>query len=240
MIHIKHKLFLATYKFDLLWVFLAFLPILIKVFFFTDLSYKSGLAGNPFYFIGRFMFGGLLLGGLFLSLILIVLINIIWSIIKSYRTKKVNWLKLSLSIFPLLILLPPAFYWSSVSEPGAVPFLRGYEKWVQKEVNIPAIQEWLASLPSEHSGKYYFEAKDFPGKLPEVITKLNLYHIYFSEFKDGQRQVEFEWGSAFGHWGIRIGLPGMDCPEEGCIKLSESEWEYRRPIQSGVYIFDRG
>ena len=63
----------------------------------------------------------------------------------------------------------------------------------------------------------------------------------FSTFENGKRSVEFEWGCALEHWGIIIGLPEMETPqEEDCIDLSESEREYRRPIQPGVYIFDRG
>jgi hypothetical protein len=119
--------------------------------------------------------------------------------------------------------------------------LRGYEKWVEKKIDIEAIRQWLIALPPEYSGQYYFDAKDFPKELPLAITNLDPYHMNLSEFKNGQRQVEFEWGRALGHWGIRIGLEGMETPkEEECIKFSESEWEYRRPIQPGVYIFDRG
>ena len=99
----------------------------------------------------------------------------------------------------------------------------------------------MTDLPPEYSGQYDFEASDFPGELPDVVKKLNPYHMQLSEFKNEQRQIELEWGCALGHFGIVIGLPGMDTPkEEELIKHSESEWEYRRSIQSGVYIFDRG
>lgn len=41
--------------------------------------------------------------------------------------------------------------------------------------------------------------------------------------------------------GIVIGLPGMETHEgEALIKYTDCDFEYRRRIQSGVYIFNRG
>ena len=147
-----------------------------------------------------------------------------------------GWLKTSFSILPFLICIFLIFD----TKPGVVYFIQGYENWVQKEVDIASIQKWLVSLDVVYSEKYYFEAKDFPEELPIAITKLEPYHMEFTKFDADNRSVEFEWGCAFGHFGIRIGLPGMETPREGSIKISKNKWEYRRPIQSGVYIFNRG
>ena len=57
------------------------------------------------------------------------------------RTIK-NKLKAALIILPFFFLLIPPVY--DVA-PLAPVFLKGYEKWVIKNVNINAIQQWLAN-----------------------------------------------------------------------------------------------
>ncbi|MBC8379632.1 MAG: hypothetical protein H8E62_10700 [Planctomycetes bacterium] len=214
--------------------------VTIYLLFFSNLNYKAGLVGNPFYvyeILSWFLFLLLIL----LIVLIIALVNTISVAVKAYKTKHIEWAKLLLAITPLLMLTVFFIPGTSSVEPGAVYFLRGYEKWIEKEVDIEGIRQWLISLPSEYSGKSYYNITDYPKELPEVITKLEPQYMILSEFKDEERCVEFEWGGAFGHWGIRIGLPGMYTPkEEECIKIHESEWEYRRPIEPGVYIFDRG
>ncbi len=235
-----NQFWFMRYKLSLFLITSTFILILIHVVFFRNFSYKSGLAGNAFYYFGLLLWS-LPVESLLLIAFIISLIHFLCAIIKSLKIKQYKWLRILLALCPAILTL---IYLGSVIfplEPGVYEFLRGYEKWVEKEVDIPTIQQWLASLPEEYSGQYYFEATGFPEPLPEAITKLDPYHMEFSEFKDGIRSVEFEWGCALDHWGIIIGLPGMETPkEEECIKLHESEWEYRRPIQSGVYIFDRG
>lgn len=233
---------IAKYKFDIFFAVSILFLILIFIIFFRNIHYKSGLEGNAFYALASLPWILLWLGALILFS-LTAIISTIMAIIKAFKTKKIEWLRLSLAVLPLLAVVGSFLLnaLSAESGPGAWHFLRGYEKWVEKNVDIPAIQKWLISLPSEYSGQDYFEASDFPEELPDVITKLDPYHMYLSKFKDGQRSVEFEWGSALGHFGIVIGLQGMETPEEEeLIKHSDSEWEYKRPIQSGVYIFDRG
>lgn len=236
-----YTLYVYLYRYIL--IIFTLCLILIHRFFLADLPYKSGLVGNAFYALG-FLPWILLFWGVLILFFIFVIIVIVCTIIKTVKARKKEWLKLSLTILPLLVLLgyflPNSF--SNKSSAGAWDFLRGYEKWVEKNVDTSAIQEWLISLPPKYSGQYYFEATDFPEELPDAITKFNPYHMSLSEFKDGQRQIEFEWGGAgaFGHFGIVIGLPGMETPKEGeVIKRSESEWEFRRPVQSGIYIFYR-
>lgn len=240
-----HKITIRHYVLDIIPIALFLLTLLVGKLFFSRASYISGLLGS-----GHFMLFWpllLLLLLLFAASLFLAFVNFVRVIIKACKVKKVQWLRVLLSLSPFLICL---LYFVGVfsvkasgvvGEAGAVKFLRGYEKWVQKEVDIASIQEWLISLDTAYSGKFYFEAEDFPEELPTVVTNLKPYHISFSDFDGEQRSVKFEWGSAMGHWGIIIGLPGMETPkEEDLIKHSESEWEYRRPIQSGVYIFDRG
>lgn len=232
----------AQYKLSLFIAVFTTCLLIVAVFFLRNLNYRSGLKGNAFYLFELIPLIFVVYGTLAVLLI-IAIINTICIIIKSLKTKTLDAKKFLLAVTPLLLavgyLLLNAF--TTATGPGAWHFLRGYEKWVAKEVNIPEIRQWLLSLPDEYSGQSYFQAKDFPSQLPEAITSFEPYHIYLSEFKNGQRSVKFEWGCAFGHFGIVIGTPEMDTPkEETLIKHSDSDYEFRRPIEPGVYIFERG
>ena len=85
-----------------------------------------------------------------------------------------------------------------------------------------------------------FGPEGYPEELPAAIKKLEQHYIFFGEFDGEQRSVEFMWGGGFGNWGIHIGLPDMETPEEGFAELDGNIREFRRPVQPGVYVFDRG
>jgi hypothetical protein len=175
----------------------------------------------------------------FIIVLIISLINFIWVIIKSCKAKKTLWTKLLLSLVPLFI---PLFLTINIflKEPGAVKFLRGNEQWVHKNVDVAAIRQWVMSLDPDFSGQRYYKIDTFTEKLPEVISKLDPKYLYFSDFEKKSRVIEFEWGGAFCHWGLRIGSADMETPQEGHIVIDEGTYEYQRPIEPGVYIFSRG
>lgn len=227
--------------------FLVICTLALVVFFITcfrNMDYKSGLKGNAFYYFDLLGWLYISLGGLLL-LFIGSIINTTVTIIKAIERKKLEWPKFILAVFPIMTVSVAYLFFSLSSSfqtrAGAWDFLSGYEIWVNENVDIPAIQEWLAALPADYSGQSFFEAADFPEALPQAITQLDPYHMNFSAFQDGQRSVMFEWGCALGHFGIVIGLPEMETPEdEELIKHTDYDFEYRRPIQSGVYIFNRG
>ncbi|MBW8017624.1 MAG: hypothetical protein FVQ82_15710 [Planctomycetes bacterium] len=154
------------------------------------------------------------------------------------KSKSLSWKKISFSALPLLILLLiiPSML---IGKSGVHYFLRGYEKWVEKEFDVPAIRQWLTSLPVEYSEKTYHNIEDYPENLPKSITKLKPQYIYLGDFNEG-RYVEFQWGGGFSHWGIRIGMEDMETPNIiGFVKITEDAQELRRPIEPGVYVFIR-
>ncbi|MEN6308989.1 MAG: hypothetical protein ABFD91_14670 [Anaerohalosphaeraceae bacterium] len=129
---------------------------------------------------------------------------------------------------------------TSSKDAGENEFLLGNEQWVHKNVDVAAIRQWVMSLDPAFSGQYYHKINTFPEELPEEIKKLNPQYLYFSDFENEGRIIEFEWGGAFGHWGLRIGPADMETPQEGHIVIDEGTYEYQRPIEPGVYLFDRG
>ena len=149
-------------------------------------------------------------------------------------------MKLLISIitvfFAILILIGNGV----IAQPSAVYFLKGYEKWVKKNVEIDKIQEWLVSGEADkYMPNSYLD--NFPDDLPDFMENFDRQHILFNEQKSGRgKSIEFIWGSAFGHWGIVIGMPTSDIQQDGVIKESESYYEYRRSIKPGIYIYDGG
>ncbi len=124
---------------------------------------------------------------------------------------------------------------------GSNAFERGYEQWILKEVDVDAIQEWLAAEGHKYAGRGYYTPENFLENWPGFLTEFKPAYISFpdSAWQAGPR-VEFEWGGPLAHWGFVIGLPAMPMPEKGVINLTPTLFEFRRPIKPGVYIFERG
>jgi len=142
----------------------------------------------------------------------------------------------------VLILLGPvivccAFVYITPLSPV---FLEGFEQWVLQETDIDAIQTWLASEGANHAGQSYSTEDGFPEELPECLVKLHPRYMVFgdSDSQDGPN-VEIVWFFVMDDYGLIVGSPAMETPEEECIKL-DAYYEFRRPVKPGAYVFIRG
>ncbi|MEN6308990.1 MAG: hypothetical protein ABFD91_14675 [Anaerohalosphaeraceae bacterium] len=229
----------SPYKAEIILIVLMSLIFVVPKMIFYNLYYKSGLYNDR----SDILWAGMCISCQtipFIILIIVSLVHFVRLIIKSCKAKKALWLKLALSLIPFLIPLVVFVHLRYFAQPRAELFLQGYEKWVQKEVDIPAIENWLKSLDSTTSSRMYSSNEaDFSKDLPEFITRFNPPYVRFSDFEKEGRAIEFEWGGAFGHWGLRIGPADMEMPEEGIIEINQSKYETRHIIQPGVYIFTR-
>ena len=142
-----------------------------------------------------------------------------------------------------LILLGPfivccAFFFSC---PIAAVFLKGFEQYVVQNADIDAIQTWLAGEGQKYSGHSYNAADGFPEELPECMVKL---HPRFISFKSANSpngiRVEITWIEVMDEYGLIIGSSSMDTPKKGHIKLEYGDYEFRRPVKQGAYVFLRG
>lgn len=149
----------------------------------------------------------------------------------------------------LIIGMLVGFFGSAFfGEPGAVTFLRGFEKWAVRNVDTGAIQEWLVRAPEsywgdpcEPYGKFYWMGEELPKELPSCFTEFKPQHVIFERSElDGSRIVRFGWGGAMSHWGVVVGNPEMKMPSERKIETSEGLVHFQKPIKAGVYIFDEG
>lgn len=126
-------------------------------------------------------------------------------------------------------------------QPGAVSFLKGYEKWVSKNVDVKAIQTWLLSgEANKYMGHTYGDT--FPDDLPDFMTDFEPELIFFREEESERgKSIEFETGPGLNRWGIVVASPTTKTKQKGMIKDPDTSYvEFRRPIIPGVYIFDGG
>ena len=124
-------------------------------------------------------------------------------------------------------------------------FLKGYEKWVTKNIDINSVQNWLESgeadkyIIERDSNNYFEDSRD---NLPDFITSQDPSYIFFNgQDTERGKSIELEWGGGMEHWGIVIGLPSSNSQQEGINREQYSSYtEHRHPIQTGVYIFNGG
>jgi hypothetical protein len=133
-------------------------------------------------------------------------------------------------------------------EPGAMTFLRGFEKWAERNVDTGAIQEWIVRAPEsywgdpcEPNGKFYRAEEELPKELPKCFTEFKRQYVIFERSElDGSRIVRFGWGGGMFHWNLVVGDPNMKIPELTEEWYSDYEVEFRRMLKPGVYVYTRG
>jgi hypothetical protein len=167
-------------------------------------------------------------------LLAIVLIFLKTKPVKVFVTNIVTVL-LSILIFVICLILPLKF-----NPPGAVYFLKGYETWVNKNVDINDIQEWFISGQADKYLNQTYTYK-FPEDLPDFMTNFEPKYIIFNDHKTERGKcIEFGWGGSLSYWGIVVGPPTMESQQEGRIEHHSSYVEFRRSIKPGVYIYSGG
>jgi len=222
----------VSYKFNIMFI-LVFIAIVIPgEFYLRHLEYEGGLANQP----GRSFFPGLCFMAVVLLLLLFCSIRFLIRVFLPPRTIKHILIKIACVVVPFAI-----FFGSfMITTPLAPVFLKGFEKWVLKEVDIKAIQQWLITEGNQYKGKYYFD-DDFPKNFPACLTISKPKRILFDNSEiDGSLYIELVYGGGMDSWGLRIGPPSMKTPQEGMVKITKYYYEYRRPISPCAYIFDGG
>ena len=226
------KLKRIPYKLEIL-ILIAIPVITIIEWLHMDiLSYRGGLNGSPSWgFIFMFIYEPLKIAVVILAVLRLVYVRYIKKLKDCFDA-----VILSILIFVGSWLIP--FY---CLPPGAVFFLKGYEKWIDKNVDVKAIQNLLLS---GEINKYVDESYryNFPNDLPDFMTDFEPKFIRFhGEKSEKGKSIEFGWGGGLGYWGIVIGAPTAKTKQKGRIEEPGSSYvEYRRPIIPGVYIFDGG
>jgi len=137
------------------------------------------------------------------------------------------------------LIAPPALLVGGLlaTTPTAPAFLRGFERWVLREVDTDAVQQWLVTEGPKYVGKVV-RSRD---ELPDSLTRFKTANIRFRDVPSGGGPcVELQWGGPPRHWGLVVGPPDMPMAGKDPPDLGSSEVEVRRPIKPGVYVFERG
>jgi hypothetical protein len=200
-------------------------------------EYVAGTRNDAYYSV---VYGfGLSIMLFFLTVLLAVSASILALISLVHRHRNVGQILPKLA----LILLGPIICYCAFlyNGPLAPVFLKGFQQWVLQEADIEAIQQWLAGDGAKHAGQRYYGEEDFSEELPECLVKLNPISISFSDSisKNGPT-VEITWFLLMDDYGLIVGPPEMETPEEGHIKLKKTYHEFRRPVKAGAYVFIRG
>lgn len=221
------------YKFDILILTLLLVISIIEKLHIGILSYRHGLKNlfsiSPMFLI--FIYEPLKVSVVILAIFRFVYVKHVKKLNKYFYTAI-----LSIILFIGSWLIPFLCF-----SPGAVTFLQGYEKWVEKNVDIKAIQTWLLSGDADKyvSSQY---GDNLPDDFPDFMTNFEPRFITFNtEYSKRGKSIQIETGLGLNIWGIVIGLPTTKTKQQGRIEEPGSSYvEYRRPIIPGVYIFDGG
>lgn len=231
-----HKL--KPYLVQIIVLILICITIIIESVHFYIMEYFAGLYNDPSL---HSFFAGLFFDFLKVPLLLVAFIGLAVNLFKKFKIYKnigINFFLLGLSLGVFI----SNRYVRIPGPPGATVFLRGFDKWIRKNVETAAIQEWLATIDDRHFGKVYYADTGLPNEFPKFIINLNpqLISFGYSEL-DNTKIAKLSWGSGLlGEWGVIIGNSNMEMPKPDVEKISDSYWEYRKIIEPGVYIYDGG
>lgn len=142
-------------------------------------------------------------------------------------------IKLTLTAIPLLTCVGIMF----VSKRMPPSYLYGFRRWATANVDIEAIQQWLATDRAKYMG--LFSENNFPPEWPKGLTEFKPQSIAFGGTDANELTVSFFWGAIDETWGLVVGPPTMTMPKAGKIDRSELHWEYRLPAKAGAYVYDR-
>jgi len=124
--------------------------------------------------------------------------------------------------------------------PLAPVFLKGLARGISKDMDIAAIQQWLATEARAYAGQSYrFE---FPDELPKCMVAFKPMCIRFNTpVPEEGMTVEFSWDTGHGEYhSLVVGPPTMEMPKTEMVGLPNGENEFRQTIGPGAYVFCRG
>lgn len=225
-----------NYKFDVI-ILTAILAVSIIETVHTDLIfYNTGL-------VNGITFKAVPYGLLYELLKIVIVLFAVTRIFFHLKTGKRNKKYAVTALVSVLIYIGSWVFTFTFDQPGAVHYLRGFKKWVTKNVDIEAIQTWILS---EEATKYlknkpsaYFK-DDFPIDLPDFITIFGPEYIaFYEDDSENGRCIKFTWLHGISEYkGIVIGSPAMKTKHEGLIKQSNYDFEYRNSIKPGIYVVE--
>jgi hypothetical protein len=155
---------------------------------------------------------------------------------------KIKKIQLCISAASLIISIIICYLYISPGGPGT--FFKGFETWVNKNVDSNSIQAWIKTADEKYwqTEVCYVPSveKPVPEELPAFLKNINFRCLKFQRSElDGSKILHFMWGGVFFHWNLIIGDSKMKMPVKTIEKFSDGDVEFRRIIRPGVYIYSR-
>ena len=112
------------------------------------------------------------------------------------------------------VFLAAIWFWHDARKNG----LSGFADEVKKTINPQELQHWaVTTLDKTTSHSFDIQPQDMPASL-RTLKSRNL-SMEMAYYEVGQSSKEsylvFMWGGGFGHWGIDVGAPDFEQPDDG-------------------------
>ena len=113
------------------------------------------------------------------------------------------------ALVSFLIFIGSWVFFFTLHQPGAVHYLRGYGKWVTKNIDIDSIQTWILSQEADKYSDHTYDRASIPSDLPDFIRNVNPEWIYIRKNETG-RCIKLTWRHGISEYkGIVVGSPEM-------------------------------
>lgn len=218
-----------NYKFDIIIIMIILAVSIIGIVHLDMIFYDAGLENGYTFEVISY---GLLYELSKIVIVLFAIARIFFHLKPGKRNKRYA----ITALVSFLIFIGSWVFFFTIHQPGAVHYLRGYGKWVTKNVDINAIQTWILSQEVDiYLGRAYDRAS-IPSDLPDFIRNVNPEWIYIHEHETG-KCIKLTWIHGISEYkGIVVGSPAMKTKQEELIKHSNYDFQYRRSIKPGVYV----
>jgi hypothetical protein len=226
-----------NYKLDIIIIGAIIVVSIIETVHTDMIFYNAGLVNG----IGfKAVPYGLLYELLKIVIVIVAITRLSFHLKSGRRSKKYSITALA----SVLIFIGSWIFTFAFDQPGSVYHLRGFKKWVAKNVDVDAVQTWGMSQGAEKYFKnkpsMYFKA-DFPEVLPDFIRNFGPDVIIFRAGEsDEAKQIVIEWSALDTSWGIVVGSPAMKTKQEGMIRHPKYQYEFRYPVMPGIFVFTEG
>ena len=194
--------------------------------------YVGGLFNSMLVFVVMFLSAFLILTAIAAFPVLIVYAAVTWR----WRTRHgrralILWITLTGGF-----VVPLIFGFAGLTSSPKDMFIRGFSGYVQRCVDVPAVQEWLATLkPSPlQPGQIHPDICVEESDLPASIACLRAWG-WRVEFDDADRpRIRLMWGSGMtGNWGLVVDHSHMETPPSNFSQ----QGEVRHAVAPGTYVW---
>lgn len=150
-------------------------------------------------------------------------------------------------IITLIVLLVLPF--TKLTPPGYKTYTWGFRRYVQENVNVSSIQQWLATVDPNALIETKVDVTDWHQQRdgwPESVMQTHPDYVTLALDEDGHPTIRLTWSGGFDSvWGLTIGPETMRTPETQPTtketlpsgQVFHNCGQYRLPVLAGAYVW---